>query len=202
VDRQNSALRPDRAAKGFQVIEPDETPVRKAAHGGGRKEQIMSLTSNIKSDQHKSVKASGTVTDLFGHRFIVQTPHGKLLADIGPKAAETITLRQHDHVELEGEQKPTEIKVHRLAIGTGKMRETHHHGPKHDKDHGHHDESFGPMEAAAMARAAGYELIGDPQPHKKHFEAVATKDGRTFDIHVHRDGRVDPKRDLGAGAQR
>jgi hypothetical protein len=161
----------------------------------------MSLIADIKSavrgGHHESVKTSGTVTDVFGHRFVVQTPSGKVLADIGPTAAETITPKQHDKVELEGEQKPTEIKVHRIAIGGGKMRETHHHGPKHDKHHGHHDESFGPKEAAAMARAAGYELIGDPQPHKKHFEAVTTKGGRTFDIHVHRDGRVDPKRDLG-----
>jgi hypothetical protein len=51
-----------------------------------------------------------------------------------------------------------------------------------------------------MARAAGYQLIGDPRPHKEHFEAVATKGAKTFDIHVHRDGRVEAKRDVSANA--
>jgi hypothetical protein len=158
----------------------------------------MSLISNIKSTVlgggPEPVKASGTVTDVFGHRFVVHTPNGKVLADIGPKA--TIKLSQHERVEIEGEQKPTEIKVKRIAIGGGEMHETHHGGPKREKHHGRADESFGPAEAAAMAQAEGYELIGDARPHKKHFELLAAKNGRTFDIHVHRDGRVEAKREV------
>jgi hypothetical protein len=160
----------------------------------------MSLMSNIKKTvlggRPASVKTSGTVTDVFGHRFVVQTSNGKVLADIGPKA--TIKLSPHERVEIEGEQKPTEIKVMRIAIGGGAARDTHHGDPKHKKHHGHADGSFGPSEAAAMAQAEGYELLEDVRPHKKHFEALAAKGDRTFAIHVHRDGRVEAKPEVGA----
>jgi hypothetical protein len=161
---------------------------------------ISSIKHAVTGERHAPVKAAGTVTDVFGHRIVVQTATGKVLADIGPKAAETIKVKQHDHVEIEGDQKPAEIKVRRIGIAGGQMYDTGHGGPKHDKQHRHGDAPFGPAEATAMARTAGYDLIGDARPNKRHFEAVATKGGTKFEIHVHRDGRVEPKRDLGVDA--
>ena len=37
-------------------------------------------------------KAAGTVTDVFGHWFTVQTSDGKILADLGPKECEVIVV--------------------------------------------------------------------------------------------------------------
>jgi len=132
-----------------------------------------------------NVEIAGKITEVFAHRFVVQTTAGKVLADIGPKAAKTIRLEANVAVRIEGERKASEIKVSRIAIGDGEMQKTHHGGPKHDK---HHGKPFGPLEASAMARHENYEVVGDLRPHKKHFEATATKNGRTFNLHIHRDG--------------
>ena len=78
-------------------------------------------------------------------------------------------------IEVEDRAARIRIKVQRIAIGGGKMRETHHGGPKHNKHHGHHNEPFGAMEAAATARAAGYELIG------RHPGAIRVRPGEDYD---------------------
>jgi hypothetical protein len=163
----------------------------------------MNIVSNVKGAlsgaKGETRRIEGTVADVFGHRFVVHTATGNILADIGPKASETIALQPHDQVELEGEQKPTEIKVQRIAIGGGEMVDIGHGGPKHDKHAGHHA-PFGPKEIAAVAEAHGYTLIGDPQPRKKHFEVVAQKDGAKVAIHVPRDGRIEVKNQIGDAA--
>lgn len=156
----------------------------------------MTLMSHLKDavtgtdgeldSKHEPVTARGKITDVFGHRFVVHTTNGKILADIGPKALATIALKAHDEVEIEGEQKPTEIKVKRIAIAGGEMRETHHGGPKGNKHD--HDGPFNAEDASALAKSEGFDIDGELRPHKKHFEAKAKKDGRVIDIHIHRDG--------------
>jgi hypothetical protein len=51
---------------------------------------------------------SGQVTDIFAHRFVVNTANGKILADLGPKGAEQVALKEGDRVELAGDMKPSE----------------------------------------------------------------------------------------------
>jgi hypothetical protein len=63
---------------------------------------------------------SGQVTDIFAHRFVVKTEKGKVLADLGPKGAEQVPLREGDRVELIGEMKPSELKVHSIARNDGR----------------------------------------------------------------------------------
>jgi hypothetical protein len=60
----------------------------------------------------------GTVTDVFGHRFVVQGDAGKTLVDIGPKGLKAVTVKSGDQVTIEGERKPTEVKAERVTIGT------------------------------------------------------------------------------------
>ncbi len=62
---------------------------------------------------HILINLSGEVTDIFAHRFVVKTEAGKILADLGPKGAEQVTLREGDKVTLSGEMKPSELKIHR-----------------------------------------------------------------------------------------
>ena len=44
--------------------------------------------------QHKTV--SGKITHIFGHRFVLRTGHGDVLADLTPEGLEQITLRLDD----------------------------------------------------------------------------------------------------------
>lgn len=44
-----------------------------------------------------------------------------------------------------------------------------------------------------MAKA-GYEPIGDPVPEKKHFEVLAKKDVKFYEVHAHRNGDVKHER--------
>jgi hypothetical protein len=68
-----------------------------------------------KKDELAMVK--GTVTDVFGHRFVIQGDTGKTLVDIGPKGLELVTVKVGDQVTVDGERKPTEIKAERVAVG-------------------------------------------------------------------------------------
>jgi hypothetical protein len=72
------------------------------------------MESDVK---HKELtqNLSGTVTDVFAHRFVVETGKGKILADLGPKAAERVSLKEGDHVELIGDMKPSELKIRRSS---------------------------------------------------------------------------------------
>jgi hypothetical protein len=58
---------------------------------------------------------SGQVTDIFAHRFLVRTDKGKVLADLGPKGAGKAPLREGDQVDLIGDMKPSELKVHSIT---------------------------------------------------------------------------------------
>jgi hypothetical protein len=66
------------------------------------------------SHEEPTKALSGQVTDIFAHRFVVKTADGKVLADLGPKGAEQVLLKEGDRVELVGELKPSEIKVHSI----------------------------------------------------------------------------------------
>lgn len=63
----------------------------------------------------KPTTLSGEITDIFAHRFVIRTDAGKVLADLGPKGAETAKLKLGERVEVTGEMKPSELKVGRLA---------------------------------------------------------------------------------------
>jgi hypothetical protein len=133
---------------------------------------------------HHHVKLTGTVTDIFGHRFVVATAKGKVLADIGPEGAEFVTLEVNDPVDIEGEQKPSEIKVQHIAVD-GAAPIDLHHGPKHKA---HPEPSgFNAEKARRIAEKEGFLVLGELRPHKKHFEAVAEHKGARHDIHVHED---------------
>lgn len=135
---------------------------------------------------HHDVKTSGTITDVFGHRFVVKTRTGTVLADIGPDAAARITLGANQPVKLEGEQKPTEIKVHRISVGGSAYVEAHHE-PRDRKEHGEQENDFTAADAKRIAEKEGFRIVGALTPHKKHYEATAEHGGSRHDIHVHKD---------------
>jgi hypothetical protein len=142
--------------------------------------------------------ATGTVWAVFGHRFAVEGPHGRFLADLGPKGAEGLTLTPGDTVTVSGERKPSEIKVARLTLGDGSTRTVAWPvKPDHDKP----DQAKADPEAAlAVARDAGYAPSGEARRKPKHFEIPAVKDGAAFTLHVTLDGALRKAEPAGAKA--
>lgn len=132
---------------------------------------------------------AGTITDVFAHRFVLATPAGAVLADLGPKGAERVTLKVGDRVEVTGEPKPSELKVRSITLAGGQPVEISHE-PKKDK----HDKPEGDVDPAAARRAVeaeGFTVVGEPRRKPKHFEI----DGRgpagdTTEFHVAFDGTI------------
>ena len=128
---------------------------------------------------------TGAVQNIFAHRFTLQTADGVVLADLTPHGAEKIKLIVGDKVTIEGERKPSEIKVERIRRGD--LTVTIDHPKKHED----HDRSEGnPKAAAASARAAGFEIIGEPRRKPKHFEILGRQDGDLSELHVSLDGDI------------
>lgn len=136
---------------------------------------------------HAITTLTGSVTHLFGHRFVVQTATGAVLADLGPDVADAVTLAIGDRVDLQGDQKPTELKVTSIAVGG--QTATIRHKPKAKPDDTAHDDAD-PRAAIAAAEAAGYRVAGEPRRRPKHFELSGMKDGGVAELHIALDGTI------------
>lgn len=95
---------------------------------------------------HEKVALAGVIEHVFAHRFTLLS-HGEVyLADLGPKGADAFALAQGLSVRLEGERRPSEIKVVRIAEKDGAWIEVEHKKPHHGPRHAHPDL---PAEAAS-----------------------------------------------------
>jgi hypothetical protein len=131
---------------------------------------------------------SGEVTDIFAHRFVIKTPTGKILADLGPKGAERVALKEGDHVEVSGERRPSELKVSRITKQGGEPIDIE---PKKKPLDGKHGPDADPKIAVRAARDADYEVIGEPKRRSKHFELQGRKaDGGFAELHIELDGKL------------
>ncbi|MET0219330.1 MAG: hypothetical protein ABW213_01605 [Tardiphaga sp.] len=133
---------------------------------------------------HHPVTISGAVTHVFGHRFVVETSSGAVLADLTPKGVEQHAPRIGDTVSLTGEMKPSELKVSRLTSG-GKTITV-----EHKKPHGHAHPQAESGDAIKAARKAGYEPLGEPRRKPKHFEVLGRRDGALTELHIELDGHI------------
>lgn len=129
-------------------------------------------------------KITGKITHVFAHRFVVETGKGSILADITPKGAEQIALLPGAEVSLEGEMKPSELKVTRLTRGD----QTIH--IEHKKKHEKHHPPANPAVVLASARAAGFEPVGEPRRKPKHFEVLGRKANELSELHIELDGHI------------
>ena len=131
------------------------------------------------------ITINGEVTDIFAHRFVVQTASGPVLADVGPKGAERLRLERGERVVLTGEMKPSELKVRTFAkegappVAIGHDREDHARG---DAD---------PRTALRTAEANGFKVLGQPRRKPKHFELLGRDAaGDLVELHVELDGAL------------
>lgn len=132
--------------------------------------------------EHDVVTVSGEVVDIFAHRFVVKTAKGKILADIGPKAAEAADLHAGTKIKLTGEMKPSELKVRRFSLDGG---------AEISVDRPHHRHDADPAAALKTAKRNGFIALGEPRRKPKHFEILASgsKDA-LFELHVELDGTM------------
>jgi len=138
---------------------------------------------------HKQVKYSGVVGDVFAHRFVLETSEGHLLADLGPRGAEMFPLEKGRHVHIEGEKKPSEIKVHTISPDGGKPVSIAHPKPPHHD--GPHHPFADPSIALKAASKAGFEIVGEPHRKPKHFELRARDSkGHEVELHIELDGHI------------
>ena len=134
---------------------------------------------------HSSV--TGTVQNIFAHRFTLRTAEGVVLADLTPHGEEKIKLIIGDDVTIDGERKPSEIKVNRIRRGdfTLTIEPQKKHEPHEAADH-----EGDPNAAAASVRAAGFEVIGEPRRKPKHFEILGRRNDDLSELHVSLDGSI------------
>lgn len=149
-------------------------------------------------------KISGTVTDVFGPRFVVETATGKVLVDIGPKAADKVVIKRGEKIEIEGDRnKDSHLRAHRVTMADGKAYEVDKRSKSWrewimGKPAAESKGPFGPTDAKKFAAEKGYQVSGEPVATKKHFSAMGTKDGKSYELRIHRSGKVE--QDLAFGA--
>jgi hypothetical protein len=149
------------------------------------------------------VKVFGTVADVFGHRFVIETEAGKVLVDIGPKGADKVAIKRGEKIEIEGDRKESEIRARRVTLADGHAYEVSKPGatwrewltgarPPETPGPCRIEErqAFGEAEAKKLASDNGYQLTSDPVATKRHFRATATKGGKPYEIDLHRDGKI------------
>ena len=129
-------------------------------------------------------KISGTVTHIFAHRFVVQTGTESILADLTPPGRDKVGLQIDDRVVIEGEQKPSELKVAKLAVNGGHTVVI----DPHDKNEQHPYAE--PGIALRAAQDAGFETLGTPRRKPKHFEVLGQRQGRLSELHIELDGHI------------
>ena len=84
-------------------------------------------------EKYPKVNAAGEITHVFGHRFVLKTGSKSVLADWTPRGLEVVGLRIGDRFALEGEQKPSEIKVSKLERNEETFAIAH--GPYDTREH-------------------------------------------------------------------
>jgi hypothetical protein len=140
----------------------------------------------------KHMTISGTVTAVFAHRFVIECEDGKHLADIGPDAIDIVDLREGDKVTIDGECKPSEIKVTKITKGSNNPINV-----EHIKKHQHGDahEFRDPRTAIAAVERDGFVVVGEPRRKPKHFELLGrSATGKFTEFHVEFDGEIRKKK--------
>jgi hypothetical protein len=133
---------------------------------------------------HHTTSITGKITHIFGHRFVVETSRGAVLADITPEGLKQHVLHLGEDVSLSGEMKPSELKVSLLQ--TGKVTVTIAHKKK---PHDHHPPAE-PNVALKAARDAGFETLGEPRRKPKHFEVLGRRNRELTELHIELNGHV------------
>ena len=139
---------------------------------------------------HDTTALSGTIQHVFAHRFTLEADGAVHLADLGPKGAQAFPLAAGLRVTLEGERRPSEIKVARIAADGREPVEIQHKTPHHPGKP-RSDGPVDPASALAAVTAAGWTPTGEPRRKPKHVEVLARRgDGAWTELHVDATGTI------------
>jgi hypothetical protein len=147
----------------------------------------------------EKITVSGRVEHMFAHRFTVKTQTSVILADLTPHGARHVPLKSGDEVVIEGEQKPSEIRVETITIGSRTYvlppaPEHMRHGPGHHRGPPRpprpHDDVINTSAMKQTLETEGYFIVGDARLRHRHAEWLARKDGQMFEIHMDFEGDI------------
>jgi hypothetical protein len=153
----------------------------------------------------EKITVSGRVEHMFAHRFTVKTPTSVILADLTPHGARHVPLKSGDEVVIEGEQKPSEIRVETITIGQrtyvlppgpDHMRHgpSRHHAPEHHRGppphRRPHDDVINTSAMRETLETEGFFVVGDARLRHRHAEWLVRKDGQMFEAHVDFEGDI------------
>ncbi|MFB0487675.1 hypothetical protein ABIE45_000261 [Methylobacterium sp. OAE515] len=144
---------------------------------------------------HDTTALSGTIRHVFAHRFTIEADGRTHLADLGPKGADAFALASGLHVTLEGERRPSEIKVTRISAAGRDPVEIHHKKPHHapgpKRADTRPDGPADPAHALAAAAAAGWTVAEAPRRKPRHFELLARRgEAAATELHVDFSGTI------------
>lgn len=135
---------------------------------------------------HPILTLDGVIEHVFAHRFTLRTGQGVCLADLGPRGALAFALAPGLAITMQGEQRPSEIKVTRIARQGGQAVAIDHPKPHHGpKAHHHPDLPADPQQAIRAAEQAGWTVVGEADRKPRHFEVLAYQgDGDWTELHI------------------
>jgi hypothetical protein len=134
---------------------------------------------------HDTTALAGTIQHVFAHRFTFEADGTIHLADLGPKGADAFPLAAGLRVSLEGERRPSEIKVTRIVAEGREPVLIAHKKPNHPPGPARPDVPADPARVLAAAAAAGWTVTGVPHQKPKHFEVLAHRgDDVATELHV------------------
>lgn len=145
---------------------------------------------------HERVTLSGVVEHVFAHRFTLVAGDTVHLADLGPKGAAAFAVEPGLSVRLEGELRPSEIKVSRIATSVGRYVEIDHpkphHGPKAKGAGPHHGpDTLEVTQLLEAARHEGWTVTEDVERKPKHVELLGRRNGGDWmELHMAFDGTI------------
>jgi hypothetical protein len=137
-------------------------------------------------EKHPHIEVKGEITHVFAHRFVLNTGSETVLADLTPRGLEKVNVRVGDHVVIEGERKPSEIKVSKLQRNGETFEIGHDPHHKHQQDHAPAD----PALAMKAAASAGYQIIGEVRRKPRHYEVLGKKAAGFEELHIEPDGDI------------
>ena len=134
---------------------------------------------------NETTALSGVIQHVFAHRFTLEADGSTHLADLGPKGAQAFPLTKGLAVELEGERRPSEIKVTRITAEGRAPVVIEHKKPNHGPGHVHPDLPADPARTLDAVARAGWKPRDEPRRKPKHFEVLARRDGGPWtELHV------------------
>lgn len=165
---------------------------------------LLALTAAAMAEP---MKLEGTVTDVIGRRVVVESASGKVLVDLGPRAVGQKAVKTGDKIVVDGDMKRGDQLMARQVVMSG--GETYVIRERRGwidwltaRERAPAPGPYSAADAAKIAAGKGYTISGEPVADKRHYVAAATKDGKSYEIDIHRDGNVVAKPAFAVGDAR